>query len=50
MKYQSAYKQMDKFQTDWELMKSELVQVGDIYDESVASNLEQVRNRAIELV
>ena len=35
--------QITKFSTDWELLKAELLQVGHIYDEGVAANLEQVR-------
>ena len=34
--------QITKFSTDWELLKAELLQVGHIYDEGVAANLEQV--------
>ncbi len=35
--------QIEKFSTDWELIRSELAQVGDIYDEGVAANLDQCR-------
>jgi hypothetical protein len=35
--------QINRFSTDWELLKAELLQVGHIYDEGVASNLEQCR-------
>lgn len=34
---------MDKFTHDFSLLSTELFQVGDIYDESVATNLEQLR-------
>ena len=37
------FHQLTKFSTDWELLKAELLQVGHIYDEGVAANLEQVR-------
>jgi hypothetical protein len=41
-KYDSAFKQIDKFSADWELIKMELFQIGDIFDEGVAANLDQV--------
>lgn len=42
-RYEGAIKQMDKFLHDWVLIETELNQVGDIYDETVESNLEQCR-------
>lgn len=41
-RYESSFAQIDKFGAEWELLKTELMQVGDIYDEGVAANLEQV--------
>lgn len=41
-RYESSFAQIDKFGVEWELLKTELMQVGDIYDEGVAANLEQV--------
>jgi hypothetical protein len=41
-KYDSAFKQIDKFSADWELIKMELFQIGDIFDEGVSANLDQV--------
>jgi hypothetical protein len=41
-KYDAALKQLQKFVDDWNLIETELLQVGDIFDESVMSNLEQV--------
>jgi hypothetical protein len=43
-KYESSFKQIDKFGADWELIKMEMTQIGDIFDEGVNSNLEQVRD------
>jgi hypothetical protein len=40
-KYDSAFKQIDKFGAEWELIKTELLQVGDIYDEGILQNLSQ---------
>lgn len=40
---QAAFKLMTKFLQDWDLISLELRQVGDIYDESIATNLEQCR-------
>ena len=40
-RYESSFAQIDKFGAEWELLKTELMQVGDIYDEGVAANLEQ---------
>lgn len=34
--------QIDKFSIDWELIKTELLQVGDIFDEGISANLDQV--------
>mmetsp|Transcript_15647 Transcript_15647/g.21453 ORF Transcript_15647/g.21453 Transcript_15647/m.21453 type:complete len:1759 (-) Transcript_15647:115-5391(-) len=42
-RYESAFTQINKFSADWELLKTELLQVGHIYDEGVAANLEQCR-------
>jgi len=42
-KYDSAFKQIDKFAADWELIKTELYQIGDIYDEGIAANLDQCK-------
>ncbi len=42
-KYDSAFKQIDKFAAEWELIKSELSQIGEIYDEGILSNLEQCK-------
>lgn len=42
-RYDSSYRQMEKFAADWSLIRVELLQVGDIYDEQVASSLEQCR-------
>lgn len=57
-RYESAFKQIEKFSADWELIKAELLQIGEVYDEGsksdilievnvycvgVASNLEQCR-------
>ena len=42
-RYEGAIKQMDKFLHDWVLIETELNQVGDIYDETVESNLEQCK-------
>jgi hypothetical protein len=42
-KYDSAFKQIDKFAAEWELIKSELQQIGEIYDEGIFSNLEQCK-------
>lgn len=42
-KYDSAFKQIDKFAADWEMLKMELLQIGDIFDEGIAANLEQCR-------
>lgn len=42
-RYESAFVQIDKFGSEWELIRAELMQVGDIYDEGVASNLEQCK-------
>lgn len=36
------YTQVSKASADWELIKTELLQVGTIYDEGIAANLEQV--------
>lgn len=42
-KYSSAFQQIERFAGDWEMVKAELNQVGDIYDEGIAANLEQCR-------
>jgi hypothetical protein len=42
-KYESAFMQIDKFAADWELLKQELLQVGDLYDTGIATNLDQCR-------
>jgi hypothetical protein len=42
-KYEAAHKQLGKFVDDWNLIETELLQVGDIFDESTVSNLEQMR-------
>ena len=42
-RYESAFTQIEKFGAEWELIRAELMQVGDIYDEGVAANLEQCR-------
>jgi len=42
-RYESAAKQIDKFGQDWSLIESELLQVGNIYDDSLDANLEQCR-------
>jgi len=42
-RYESAVKQIEKFQNDWQLIEKELLQVGNIYDESLEANLEQCR-------
>lgn len=42
-RYESAAKQIDKFGQDWQLIESELLQVGNIYDDSLDANLEQCR-------
>jgi len=42
-RYESAFTQIEKFGSEWELIRAELMQVGDIYDEGVAANLEQCR-------
>eukprot|EP00981_Chlorochromonas_danica_P005459 scaffold1091_cov164-Ochromonas_danica.AAC.82 len=42
-KYDAAYKQIEKFTGDWELIKAELQQVGDIFDEGMTNNLQQCR-------
>eukprot|EP01042_Synura_sphagnicola_P005236 gene5236-6680_t len=42
-KYESAFIQIDKFAADWELLKQELLQVGDLYDTGIAANLDQCR-------
>lgn len=41
---------MEKFAADWILIKAELRQVGDIYDEGVAANLEQVKILKLSLL
>jgi hypothetical protein len=46
-RYESSFAQIDKFGAEWELLKTELLQVGDIYDDGVAANLEQVRNGCV---
>ena len=35
--------QLDKFSADWKLIETELFQVGNIFDDSVDTNLEQCR-------
>jgi hypothetical protein len=42
-KYEASHKQLAKFVDDWNLIETELLQVGDIFDESTVSNLEQMR-------
>jgi hypothetical protein len=42
-RFEGAYKQLEKFLNDWMLIRTELTQVGDIYDETVLTNLEQCR-------
>jgi hypothetical protein len=42
-RYESAAKQIDKFGADWQIIESELLQVGNIYEESLEANLEQCR-------
>lgn len=42
-RYESAFTQIEKFGAEWEVIKTELLQVGNIYDEGVSSNLEQCR-------
>ncbi len=40
-RYESSFKQMEKFYEDWNQLKAELLQVGLIYDDSVDVNLQQ---------
>ncbi len=42
-RYESSFKQMEKFYEDWNQLKTELLQVGSIYDDSVDVNLQQCR-------
>ena len=42
-RYESAFTQIDKFGAEWELIKTELLQIGNIYDDGVSGNLEQCR-------
>eukprot|EP01038_Epipyxis_sp_PR26KG_P008891 gene8891-11991_t len=42
-RYESAQKQLEKFASDWQMIKTELNQVGDIFDEGLSANLEQCR-------
>jgi hypothetical protein len=42
-RFDGSQKQLDKFSNDWKIIEKELLQVGEIYDESCASNLEQCR-------
>jgi len=42
-RFDGAQKQLDKFGSDWKIIEKELLQVGDIFDESCVSNLEQCR-------
>ena len=42
-RYESSFKQMEKFYEDWNQLKAELLQVGSIYDDSVDVNLQQCR-------
>lgn len=41
-RYDGAFKQLEKFYENWHTLKSELTEVGNIYDQSVSANLEQV--------
>lgn len=42
-RYEAATKQIEKCGDDWNLVEAELLQMGNIYDESTASNLDQCR-------
>jgi hypothetical protein len=42
-RFEGSQKQLEKFSSDWKIIEKELLQVGDIFDESCLSNLEQCR-------
>ena len=42
-RYEAATKQIEKCQNDWALIETELLQMGNIYDESVGGDLDQCR-------
>jgi hypothetical protein len=39
-----ATTQIEKFELDWAVIQTELIQMGDIYDESIVTSLDQLKD------